>query len=94
MEHDTDAQLVAKLFADRKNRVAYAYSRLLPTEILAVCAVFMYVGQWSTATGAAAPRGELILSTTVSRPGVTKYVTPYEIIQTEFWRYQCIINPL
>jgi hypothetical protein len=57
-----------------------------------LCTVFMYVGQWSTATGAAAPRGELIPSTTVSRPGVTKYVTANEIIQTELWRYEYIIN--
>ena len=47
----------------------------------------MYVGHWSTATGAAAPRGELVPSTTVSRPGVTKYVTVDKIIQTEIWRY-------
>jgi len=57
-----------------------------------LCTVFMYVGHWSTATGAAAPRGELVPSTTVSRSGVTKYVTANKIIQTEFWRYQDIIN--
>jgi len=50
-----------------------------------LCTVFMYVGHWSTATGVAAPPGQLVLSTTVSRPGVTKHVTANRIIQTEFW---------
>lgn len=48
---------------------------------------FMYVGQWSTATGAAAPRGELVPSATVSRPGVTKYVMGNKRAQNEISRY-------
>lgn len=90
MKHNTDAQDGGKL--SQTERIKMSMPTLTNRNSCSLCAVFMYVGQWSTATGVAAPRGDLVLSTTVSRPGVTKYVTVNRVIQTEFWRYQDIIN--
>lgn len=63
-------------------RIELSMPTLTNRNTCSLCTVFMYVGHWFTATGVAAPRGELVPSTTVSRPGVTKYVTANKIIQT------------